>query len=295
VADKPSAQTVQALVQGWHEAPEAVLGLHPSGDGMLRASALLPGASLVELVDTAKAQVIATLRQRDPQGYFEAHLRRKKPFDYRFRVTWADGGQGEYADAYAFGPQLDAGEVVAFGRGESIRAQDWMGAHLQQRATPGGDVAGTNFVVWAPNAQRVSVVGSFNNWDGRRHRLRRATGPGIDPFACGLWELWVPHVGQGDLYKFEIVGPDGQLQALKADPYARSAQMRPETASVVAAELPRVPSPVGRQVANSRHAPMSVYEVHLGSWRTGPNGRFLTSWRNSCPITPPTWASPTSN
>ncbi len=273
--DKISSAEVHALVHGWHDAPHEVLGLHATGTGMLRFGALLPCATRVDLIDALKDEVVASLRLRDSQGYFEAPLRRKKPFAYRLGVTWDTGETGEYHDAYAFAAQLDMGEIAAFQRGEAIRAQDWLGAHVQQRMHAGESVNGVSFVVWAPNAKRVSVVGNFNNWDGRRHRLRPALGHG--GAATGLWELWVPHASVGDLYKFEITGPDGVLLPLKADPFARAAQLRPETASVVSPELPRLTSRVGRQGANSRHAPISIYEVHLGSWRKGENGRFL-SW-----------------
>ncbi len=270
MSEKLSANEVHALVGGWHDEPERVLGLRLQADGRLKFCALLPGAVDLTLWDASKQCVVVAIKPRDPAGFFEVTLRRRKLFDYRLRVTWSGGERGEYADAHAFESFIDKGELAAFERGESIRAQDWLGAHLQTRKTPGGAVNGVAFAVWAPTARRVSVVGNFNNWDGRRHRMRRVAGHGV-------WELFVPHVAVGDLYKFEITSRDGALLPLKADPFARQAQLRPDTASVVASDLPRRLSLVGRQAANSRHAPMSIYEVHLGSWRKSANGGFL-SW-----------------
>ncbi len=130
-----------------------------------------------------------------------------------------------------------------------------------------GGAAGVRFAVWAPNAQRVSVVGDFNAWDGRCHPMQRcATG--------GIWEIFVPGVDVGALYKFELEDASGHLLPLKADPYARAAQLRPDTASVVA-ELPSPKGlPAARAHANARSAPVSIYEVHVASWRHGADGGF---------------------
>ena len=124
-------------------------------------------------------------------------------------------------------------------------------------------VAGTAFAVWAPNASRVSVIGDFCNWDGRRLPMRKR-------HECGVWELFVPHVARGDRYKYEIKGPSGNLLPQKADPYARQAELRPATGSVVAEMPAYAPASPDRQAANALDAPMSIYEVHLGSWRRRP-------------------------
>ncbi|MFT3721006.1 1,4-alpha-glucan branching protein GlgB [Pseudorhodoferax sp.] len=150
------------------------------------------------------------------------------------------------------------------------------GTHLRPYAVLGAHplvlqgTAGTRFAVWAPNARRASVVGDFNAWDGRRHPMRLREG-------AGIWEVFIPSVGPGALYKYELEDRDGRLLPLKADPYALAAQLRPETASVVA-ELPApVPPSPQRQRANAHDAPMSIYEVHLASWRRRPEegGRWL--------------------
>ncbi len=128
-------------------------------------------------------------------------------------------------------------------------------------------VAGVRFAVWAPNARRVSVIGSFNNWDGRRHPMRSRG-------ASGVWELFVPHAALGDAYQFEMLAADGRLLPRKADPYARASQLPPAQASVVAALPPRRALSAERAVANSRGAPISIYELHAGSWRRHADGRF---------------------
>ncbi|MDM4764664.1 1,4-alpha-glucan branching protein GlgB [Pelomonas sp. SE-A7] len=257
---------LQALLGARHPDPFAVLGLHADEDGKLWLRALLPGAAGVMVLEAASRKVVATLPHREG-GLFEAQLgRRRKRFDYRLQVRWDNGIEGCYADAYAFGPQLLDEDLGLLARGEHPRPFTQLGAHgLEQ-----GGVAGVRFAVWAPNARRVAVVGGFNNWDGRRHAMRLR-------HEAGVWELFVPDVQPGDLYKFEIVGPEGQLLPPKADPYARAAQLRPETASVVAAPLnkPRVLSGA-RAAANRRDAPISIYEVHAASWRK-PDGRF-PSW-----------------
>jgi 1,4-alpha-glucan branching enzyme len=256
-----------ALLGARHADPFAVLGLHADVQGKLWLRALLPGAQQVSAVDPVTGKTLVTLALRHPDGLFEAcATRRRKRFDYRLQVTWADGQSGCYADAYAFGPQLADDDLAALRAGNHLRPYTVLGAHpLQQQGVPG-----VRFAVWAPNARRVSVVGQFNAWDGRRHPMRlRHEG--------GVWEIFIPHVGVGDLYKFELLAADGTVLALKADPYAFAAQLRPDTASQVAVLPPAHPLPAGRAAANARAAPMSIYEVHLGSWRHGQGARFA-SW-----------------
>ena len=267
---------VDALVQARHADPFAVLGLHPDAEGALWMRALLPGAAEVTLhevdrpgsaAQTTPGRRIVALQPRHADGVWEARVpRRKNRFDYRLQVRWDDGNEGRYADAYSFGPLIPEADLHFFGEGSHLRPFLMLGAH----PLCVNEVDGVRFAVWAPNAQRVAVVGDFNGWDGRRHAMRSRGGGGV-------WEIFIPHVGTGDHYKFELLGPDGLRLPLKADPYARAAQMRPETASVVAA-LPAVQAlPAARAAANSRHAPVSIYEVHLGSWRRHPDGRWH-SW-----------------
>ncbi len=256
---------IDELLAGRHTDPFALLGLHADGQGRLWLRALLPGASKVELLDALTSRTLVSLQ---PSGdFFESLVpRRRKRFDYRLAVAWADGSQGIYADAYAFGPQLGDADLALLAAGDHPRPFTLLGAHALEQ----DHVDGVRFAVWAPNARRVSVVGSFNQWDGRRHGMRLR-------HAAGIWEIFVPHAALGDLYKFEIIAANGELLPLKADPYARAAQLRPDTASIVAA-LPTARSlPSERAAANARQAPLSIYEVHAASWRFGQGGRFA-SW-----------------
>ena len=163
-------------------------------------------------------------------------------------------------DAAAQGPLLAPEDLQTLAAGEHLRPWRVLGAHLMQM----DGVAGARFAVWAPQARRVSVVGSFNAWDGRRHPMQRL-------HEAGVWALFIPAVQAGALYKFEILGPEGQV-LLKADPFARQAQFRPETASIVCAEPPGLRLPAARQAANRREAPISIYEVHAPSWRRPAGG-----------------------
>ncbi len=268
-----SKSDIQALLAARHGDPFAVLGLQADAQGRLWVRAMLPGAAEVALHDAASGRRLCALERCHADGLFEASVpRRRKRFAYHLQVRWADGREQRLNDPYGFGPVLDAADLEAFAAGSLLRAHELLGAHPIQME----GVDGVRFAVWAPNARRVSVVGSFNGWDGRCHPMRRR-------IEAGVWEIFLPHVQVGDLYKFELLGPDGKLLPLKADPYARASQLRPDTASVVAPVLQRRSLPPERTAANQRDAPLSIYEVHLPSWRHGRQGRFaswddLTEW-----------------
>ena len=254
------------LLAGRHPDPFAVLGLHVDERGRWWIRALLPGASSVTLIDARTSRPLTALALRHDEGMFEAAVpRRRKRFDYLLEVRWSDGRLQQLSDAYAFGPQLDDHELLTFRDGLHPRPYELLGAHPQHKA----GVDGARFAVWAPNARRVSVVGDFNTWDGRRHPMRLR-------HVAGVWEIFVPHARIGDRYKYELLGPDGELLPLKADPYALSAELRPDTASRVASlPLTKSLSPT-RAKANLRDAPISIYEVHVASWRRGASGAFPT-------------------
>jgi len=252
---------IDALRHGRHGDPFAVLGPHPGADGATHVTAWLPGAAAVQVVAGAHAWPLDCVHA---DGLFSGPA--AVAGHYQLRVRWHGGQQTLQQDPYRFGTVLGEMDVWLLGEGTHLRPYEIMGA--TPRVVDG--VGGTAFTVWAPNASRASVVGEFNFWDGRCHpmRLRRE---------CGVWELFLPGVGLGARYKFELLSREGQLLPQKADPYARQAELRPATASVVA-QMPAVaPASPARQAANALDAPMSIYEVHLGSWRRRPEegGRWL--------------------
>jgi 1,4-alpha-glucan branching enzyme len=258
------ARAAAALVGGAHADPFAVLGLHAAGDGALWSRALLPQARDVTLLDAGTGAEVVALERVHPGGLYQARVpRRRKPFDYRLRVRWSDDTVQDLADAYAFGPQLDDDDLHALREGRHPRPYTVLGAHPRRV----GAVDGVRFAVWAPNARRVSVVGEFNGWDGRRHAMRLR-------HLAGVWEIFVPHAAAGDRYKYELIGADGALLPLKADPYAFAGELRPDTASRVATLPPARALDPARAAANARHAPVAVYEVHAASWRRPGDGGF---------------------
>ena len=259
---------IELISTASHGDPFSVLGMHADAKGSLWVRALLPGAAQVTVLDAADAKPLGDLGLRHPDGLFEGRLRIRKRRPYRFDVRWADGSHAVIEDPYRFPPVLGDMDVWLMGEGSHLRPYEVLGA--TQREMEG--VAGTSFAVWAPNASRVSVVGEFNFWDGRRHpmRLRRE---------CGVWEIFLPGVSAGAAYKFELRSREGHVLPLKADPYALQSELRPATASVVARMPAALPASEARQRANALDAPMSIYEVHLGSWRRKPEeGNRWLNW-----------------
>lgn len=236
---------LQALAEGRHGDPFALLGPHGT---IVRL--LLPYASRVELISPTGAPFAEA--QYLENGVWEARL--DAPAAYRLRVDWG-GVREEFEDPYSFGTLLSDFDLFLLGQGKQHLLADCLGARMLEI----DGVPGIRFAVWAPNARRVSVVGGFNGWDGRRHAMRRRDG--------GVWEIFIPRVPAGSLYKYEILGSDGLLP-LKADPVARQAELPPATASVVAAPLPAVP----RRSPVPDNAPLSIYEVHAPSWMRHHNG-----------------------
>jgi 1,4-alpha-glucan branching enzyme len=251
---------VAAIVAGRHGDPFTVLGPHRTGNGTV-VRAFVPGADAVEAV-SLQGSTVAVLERTHEAGFFEGHIASEMP-GYRLRVSGA-GAQWEQADAYAFGPVLGPMDDHLLVEGTHRQLWRRLGAHpLTHEGSHG-----VAFAVWAPHAQRVSVVGEFNVWDGRRHPMRKR-------HDSGIWEIFIPDIGAGEAYKFELVGPSGELLPQKADPVGLGAELRPRTASVVE-QLEALPEPrAGYQaVPDPRRAPMSIYEVHLGSWQRRWDGGF---------------------
>ena len=256
---------VEAIVAARHADPFAVLGLHQVGDSWV-ARAFVPHAETLEARGADGAE-LGRLERRHPDGFFEGVV----AGDQRQRLIFVAsnaGGSWEIVDPYGFGPVLGPMDDYYIGEGSHLRLFDRLGAHVMEFE----GIAGTHFAVWAPNARRVSVVGAFNDWDGRRHPMRSR-------HDTGIWEIFLPGVGPGTVYKYELLGPDGTVLPLKADPFAFQSELRPKTASVVSDPAPFRWSDEAylqaRAATDWRRAPVSIYEVHLGSWRRKPDGDFL--------------------
>ncbi len=245
----------QDLHDGRHDDPFAVLGSQKRGR-----------ATWVTTVDHGAVSMAARIggkdypldRVFDDLNVFSGKVPGGKPYTLVGRDK--SGTEWEMQDAYRFGPVMGEMDEYLLGEGTHQRIWTVLGAHVMEHE----GTEGTHFAVWAPNARRVSLVGGFNHWDGRRHLMRRRG-------ATGVWEIFVPGVGDKEVYKYEITGPDGTLQPLKADPVGFGSQHPPENASVV-----RDIRGYGwqdarwmnnRQAHNARDAAISVYEVHLSSWR----------------------------
>ncbi len=263
----PDAQVINQIISGHYADPFSLLGMHQTSAG-IRVCALLPDATDVWVIEAQNQRKISQLDCCDARGFFFKLLpHRKKVFRYQLQVNW-QGQQHIIEDPYRFGLLLQDIDSWLLAEGTHLRPWEHLGAHLTQL----DGVFGVSFAVWAPNARRVSVVGEFNFWDGRRHPMRLRGDNGI-------WELFLPGVQANQLYKYEIIDSQGHVR-LKADPYAFSAQMRPETASVIY-PLPEktVNMPPVRQQANHLQSPISIYEVHLGSWRRHTDNHFWLSYR----------------
>ncbi len=258
------AHDYEAIARGRHPRPYDILGGHPLPDGGWVVRAFVPRAADVKV---ERDGAIVPARWVHPDGVFEARFPdADRAFPYRLVVTTEAGESRRVEDPYRFAPTLSPAQMDAFHRGEDARAWQRLGPHRMTHE--GAD--GVRFAVWAPNAERVSVTGDFNEWSGRAHGMRR--------LADGTWELFVPGVSEGSCYKYEIRTQHGGRRTVKADPFGFAMELRPNTASVVAAAVPGVTwgdtvwmsARASHQAANR---PLSIYEVHLGSWRRRAEGR----------------------
>jgi 1,4-alpha-glucan branching enzyme len=260
-------EEIAALVAARHGDPFALLGPHETTDGVV-IRAFAPGADAV-VAESPEGAAIAALTRVHPEGVFEGMTPLAPGAPYRLCAR-RGAEEWRFADPYAFPPFLGAMDDHLLVEGAHRRLYERLGAQLVTHV----GAEGVNFAVWAPNARRVSVVGDFNQWDGRRAQMRKR----ID---SGVWEIFIPGLGAGAVYKYEIIGRDGALLPLKADPFGFAAELRPSTASVVASSAPFVWADeihmAARAAHDPRRAPMSIYEVHTPSWRKADGWRFL-SW-----------------
>ncbi|AOK19850.1 glycogen-branching enzyme [Burkholderia cepacia] len=263
--------SLQALISGRAADPFALLGPHRI-DGRWLVRAFLPGALAASL--ELDGDIRVPMAHAHPDGLFVGALPESGQAAapaYRLRVRWPDA-EHVAEDPYSFGLLLGDLDLHLLAEGRHLELGNCLGA---QPMTIDG-TAGVRFAVWAPNARRVSVVGDFNSWDGRRHPMRLR-------HHAGVWELFVPRLGVGERYQYELIGPHGGLLHPKADPVARATELPPATASRVADPAPFAWSDdawlatrAQRQAAN---APLSIYEVHAGSWlRDAGDGARSLRW-----------------
>jgi 1,4-alpha-glucan branching enzyme len=255
----PEATELDRLARREHAQPHAILGAHPGEEeGTVTIRAMRPAAQSISVKVGRRKPT--PLTQVHPAGIFEGTVKGELPLKYTLEVDYGPGGTFTIVDPYSFLPTVGELDLHLMGEGRHEALYDRLGAHV--RSVDG--ISGTAFAVWAPAARAVSVVGDFNSWDGRIHPMR-SMGSG------GIWELFLPDVGDGQRYKYEILSSEGEL-LLKADPYAQETEIPPKTASVVV--TPQHEWSSGdtsflerRDAMQPLSEAMSIYEVHLGSWR----------------------------
>ncbi len=268
-----SLETLTPLLEGRHENPFEILGPHEieqDGQRLTSVRAFLPHSQQAWIIDKADSQT-RPMRRIHPAGLYEAlcPLRSEPCGSYEIRVL-GDQGEQTMHDPYAYPPLLSELDLHLLGEGKHWQSYNVLGAQLREV----DGVSGVNFAVWAPNAEGASVVGDFNKWDGRIHAMRKRG-------TSGIWELFVPELTEGTIYKYHLKTPAGVCE--KSDPYGFSAELPPQTASVVS-DLERhhwgdTEWMHTREQHNGLDAPISIYEVHLGSWRRPEDGREWFNYR----------------
>ncbi len=266
---------IEAVVYSEEDHPHSLLGAHETEDGVL-IQAFIPSATEVSVKITGVKEEYP-MELADEAGFFAVLLPRKTIPEYQYEITYENGKKEEMMDPYVFEPQISEEMAKKFNAGICYDIYEKLGAHPM---TVNG-VEGVYFAVWAPNAMRVSVVGDFNLWDGRRMPMRRL-------WDSGIFELFIPGLTVGELYKYEIKAKGG-LTYLKADPYANAAELRPNTASIVT-DLRNFNWTdkewiAERKKRDTKKEPMSIYEMHLGSWRKpAQEGREFYNYKELAPM-----------
>lgn len=264
--DQIERDTVESLFLATHSDVFAYLGRHRLAEGDEVVRVLIPGAVSVDIVNRRNGELIVPSEKIDERGFFVAVLPDDAP-DYALRIRYTEDTEPVIEeDPYHFGSALQDMDSWLLAEGKHLRPYETLGAHFAEL----DGVKGVRFAVWAPNAQRVSVIGEFNNWDGRRHVMRFHRDNGI-------WDIFIPAVKLNALYKFEIRDANGNVRE-KADPYAFGAELRPTTASIVRGLPDEVEEPAFRARANAIDAPISIYEVHLGSWKRNPENNYWLTY-----------------
>ncbi|MBN1448049.1 MAG: 1,4-alpha-glucan branching enzyme, partial [Bacteroidetes bacterium] len=265
-----AVEDIYRIVYTEHYDPYTVLGIHEvtyRGKKCMAIRAFMPMAKhayVIREFEEGRTEDYPMLRIHE-EGFFEYVFEEESsPFPYKLRRETFDGETHTFHDSYAFHPLLTDYDLYLFGEGNHYRIYDKLGAHYREIH----GIGGIEFAVWAPNARSVSVIGSFNGWDRRRHAMRVLG-------SSGVWEIFIPGVQAGELYKFEIKTRDGHVIA-KADPFGLKMEERPRTASVV-----HIPAPFDwtdrdwmqtRRRQDPLSGPIAIYEIHLGSWRNTRSG-----------------------
>jgi 1,4-alpha-glucan branching enzyme len=265
----PTEDDINAIVGANHKDPFGILGPHVVETGLI-IRAFLPFAQSVSVTSTETNQVLSEMMQVHPAGFYQAHIEGLSEIpDYNFQLVTDVGDTILYEDPYAFPSVLSDYDEFLLAEGTHQRIYEQLGAHIREMNGRNGVL----FSVWAPSAVRVSVIGDFNQWDGRRHPMRFHLNSGI-------WEIFIPGLGEGTIYKYEIKTPYHGYMVKKADPVGFASEMRPNTASVVwdidKYKWQDTHWMAGRKNHNALNKPISVYEVHLGSWNLKDGWEWLT-------------------
>ena len=260
---------VDALVKARHDDPHHILGMHECIDDIY-VNVFQPTAKQITVINEKTKEEYA-LEAKRVSGFFTVKIPKCKRFDYSIRMTKEDGTEYTYIDPYMFESVIDSIDISLFNEGMHYEIYEKLGAHPM---TVDG-VAGVLFAVWAPNAERVSVVADFNHWDGRIHQMRRL------PYS-GIFELFIPGVGENEIYKYEVRSRNGELK-MKSDPYGNASELRPCNASIVTDlrkyEWKDDAWMQNRDKIEASKAPMSIYEVYLGAWKRPTDGREYYNYR----------------
>ena len=263
-----SKEELEAVINGDHGNVFAVLGIHKDkGSKEVFIRTYLPHTNKIELLDS-RGNSLGLMTKIDDRGFYQINLGKIENFAYKFRIENDMGVTYEAEDPYRFPSILGDMDIYLLAEGNHLDMYKKLGAH----PTELNGVKGVSFAVWAPNAKRVSVVGGFNNWDGRVNAMRKHP-------TCGVWDIFIPGIHEGELYKYELKTQDGSI-LVKADPLAFYAEKRPNTASIVYDinhyDWEDQNWMNYREEHNSFDKPMSIYEVHLGSWRRKDDNEYLT-------------------